>query len=102
MILTIRKLISNTRNLSSKFTKVRNSGLIFLANVTEAKVTRKNETFAPNKVTKGMIFRLTDPGVSINGLSDSFLLTCGGIESVTWHPKIVRRRLFGPSKTGLH
>ena len=25
----------------------------------------------------------------MNGLSDSFLLTCGGIESVAWHPKIV-------------
>ncbi len=28
--------------------------------------------------------------VSINGLSNSFLLICGRIESVAWHPKIVR------------
>ncbi len=41
-------------------------------------------------------------GVSINGRSDSFLLTCGGIESVAWHPKTVRRRSFGPNKTGPH
>ncbi len=41
-------------------------------------------------------------GLSINGLSDSFLLTCGGIESVAWHPKIVGRRSFGPNKTGPH
>ncbi len=41
-------------------------------------------------------------GVSINGLSDSFLLTCGGIESVPWHRKIVGRRSFGPNKTGPH
>ncbi len=26
-----------------------------------------------------------------NGRSDSFLLTCGGIESVAWHPKTVDR-----------
>ncbi len=40
--------------------------------------------------------------VSINGLSDSFLLTCGGIESVAWHSKIAGRRSFGPNKTGPH
>ncbi len=33
-------------------------------------------------------------------LSDSFLLTCGGIESVAWHLKTVRRRSFGRNKTG--
>ncbi len=32
----------------------------------------------------------------------SFLLTCGGIESVAWHPNIVGRRSFGPNKTGPH
>ncbi len=41
-------------------------------------------------------------GVRINGLSDSSLLTCGGIESVAWHPKNVGRRSFGPKKTGPH
>ncbi len=41
-------------------------------------------------------------GVSINGLSDSFLLSCGGIESVAWHLKNVGRRSFGPNKTGPH
>ncbi len=35
-----------------------------------------------------------------NGLSDSFLLTCGGIDSVAWHPKTVGRRSLGPNKTG--
>ncbi len=38
-------------------------------------------------------------GVSINGLSDSFLLTCGGIQSVAWHPKIVGRRLFHSNRS---
>ncbi len=36
-----------------------------------------------------------------NGLSDSFLLTCGGIESVAWHPKIVGHRSFGPNRSAL-
>ena len=34
-------------------------------------------------------------------VSDSFLLTCGGIESVAWYLKNVGRRSFGPNKTGL-
>ncbi len=37
--------------------------------------------------------------VSENGLSNSFLLTCGGIKSVAWHPKTVGRILFDPNKT---
>ncbi len=31
-----------------------------------------------------------------------FLLTCGGIESVAWHPKILGRRSLGPNNTGAH
>ena len=41
-------------------------------------------------------------GVCINGRSDSFLLPCGGFESVAWHLKIVGRRSFDPNKTGPH
>ncbi len=41
-------------------------------------------------------------GVSINGQSDSFLLTCGRFESMAWHPKPIGRRLFGTHKTGPH
>ncbi len=33
---------------------------------------------------------------------EPILLTCGGIESVAWHLKIVGRRSFGPNKTGPH
>ncbi len=35
-----------------------------------------------------------------NDLSDSFLPTCGGFESVALCPKTGRRRSFGPNKTG--
>ncbi len=35
-----------------------------------------------------------------NGLSDSFLLTCGGIELLACHPKTFGYRLLGPNKTG--
>ncbi len=41
-------------------------------------------------------------GVSINGLSDSFLLTCGGIESVAWHPKMSGVDRLVQNKTGPH
>ena len=34
--------------------------------------------------------------------SDSFLLTCGGIEWVAWHLKIIGHRSFGPNNTGPH
>ncbi len=35
------------------------------------------------------------------GLSDSFLLICGRMESLaSWHPKTVRRRSAGSNKTG--
>ena len=38
----------------------------------------------------------------MNDVSDSFLLTCGRIESVAWLPKIVGYRSFGLNKTGPH
>ncbi len=67
----------------------------------------KNGRFALLSLALGIHELGIDPtgqlGVSINGLSNSFLLTCGGIESVAWHmwnPKIVGRRSFGPNKTG--
>ena len=37
-----------------------------------------------------------------NRLGGSESVTCGGIESVAWHPKTVGRRSFGPNKTGPH
>ncbi len=33
-----------------------------------------------------------------NGLSDSFLFTCGRIKSVAWHPKTVGHRSVGPKR----
>ncbi len=36
-----------------------------------------------------------------NGLSDSFLLRCGRIESVAWHPNTVGHISFGPNRPKL-
>ncbi len=55
----------------------------------------------PLRVREAGVRFPTAPGCSESVfLSDSFLLTCGGIESVAWHPKTVGRRSFCPSKTG--
>ncbi len=65
--------------------------------------TLKTGRFALFSLARGIIMRQATgwPAQSqSNGLTDSFLLTCGKIESVAWYPKTAGHGPFGPNKAG--